>query len=86
MAQRSRFALITGCGQGGIGEALVHEYSRRGLHAIATLLPSESSEHLSEAGITWFPLDVTQEVSIQELKKNILGLTNGYLDILVNNA
>ncbi|KAI5867519.1 NAD(P)-binding protein [Durotheca rogersii] len=82
----SKFALVTGCGQGGIGEALVREYSQRGLHAIATVLPSESSEHLSEAGITWFPLDVTKEASILELKKNILALTDGYLDILVNNA
>jgi 1-acylglycerone phosphate reductase len=74
------------CGKGGIGEALVREYTRRHIHAIATVLPMESSEHLTEAGITWFPLDVTIEDSVLELKKNILALTDGYLDILVNNA
>ncbi|KAI1499775.1 hypothetical protein F5X99DRAFT_430291 [Biscogniauxia marginata] len=86
MSRKARFALVTGCGQGGIGEALVHEYTHRGFHAIATVLPSESHEHLSKAGITWFPLDVTQEASIQSLKQSIRSLTDGHLDILVNNA
>ncbi|KAI1274051.1 NAD(P)-binding protein [Xylaria sp. FL0933] len=86
MAKKVRYALITGCGQGGIGEALTVEYTRRGIHAIATVLPSEPSEHLSNAGITWFPLDVTQDESIVALKSQVLKLTNGHLDILVNNA
>ncbi|PHH81252.1 hypothetical protein CDD82_1191 [Ophiocordyceps australis] len=81
-----RFALVTGCGQGGIGEALVKEYTRRGLRAIATLLPWESSKHLDEAGIDWFPLDVTRQESVVELKKSVEGVTGGRLDVLVNNA
>ena len=81
-----QLAKIYRCGQGGIGEALVKEYTRRGVHAIATVLPSENSEHLTEAGITWFPLDVTNENSVLDLKKNIGALTNGYLDVLVNCA
>ncbi|KUL86366.1 hypothetical protein ZTR_08617 [Talaromyces verruculosus] len=86
MSRAKKFALVTGCGQGGIGEALVKEYIKRGVHAIATVLPNENSEHLSEAGIAWFPLDVTVESSIIDLKEKILPLTNGYLDILVNCA
>ncbi|KAI0098690.1 NAD(P)-binding protein [Nemania sp. FL0031] len=78
MSRETKFALVTGCGQGGIGEALVTEYASRGFHAIATVLPTEPSEHLSGAGITWFPLDVTQETSIEGLKKNIMSLTDGY--------
>lgn len=74
------------CGQGGIGEALVKEYIKRGVHAIATVLPNENSEHLSQAGITWFPLDVTVESSISSLREKIMSMTNGYLDILVNCA
>ncbi|KAI0456761.1 hypothetical protein F5B21DRAFT_124463 [Xylaria acuta] len=46
-----RYALITGCGQGGIGEALAKEYMSRGIVPIATVLPSESSQHLSDAKI-----------------------------------
>ncbi|KAI1426163.1 NAD(P)-binding protein [Xylaria sp. FL1777] len=82
----TKFALVTGCGQGGIGEALVTEYTRRGVHAIATVLPQESSIHLSEAGITFFPLDVTIEKSVEELKASVVKVTGGRLDILVNCA
>lgn len=74
------------CGKGGIGEALVQSYSERGVHAIATVLPNEHSDHLTEAGITWFTLDVTMEKSVIELKEKLVDLTGGYLDILVNNA
>ncbi|KAI1400450.1 NAD(P)-binding protein [Hypoxylon fuscum] len=80
------FALVTGCGQGGIGEALVREYAKHNMHPIATILPSESSVHLAEADITWFYLDVTSEESIVALKKSVQDLTGGQLDILVNNA
>jgi 1-acylglycerone phosphate reductase len=77
---------VASCGRGGIGEALVKEYARRGLHPIATVLPSESSEHLDQAGIQWLPLDVTVEESVIELKKSVASLTGGFVDILVNNA
>ncbi|PVH97445.1 NAD(P)-binding protein [Periconia macrospinosa] len=86
MSQNQRFASITGCGQGSIGEALVKEYFARGLHAIATLLPFEKSDHPDEAGITWFKLDVTSEQSIIDLKHELDILTKGYLDVLVNCA
>ncbi|RYP78221.1 hypothetical protein DL771_000698 [Monosporascus sp. 5C6A] len=78
--------ILVMCGKGGIGEALVKEYARRNVHPIATVLPMESSEHLSQAGITWFSLDVTIEKSVADLKRNVLALTGGRLDILVNNA
>ncbi|KAF2792194.1 NAD(P)-binding protein [Melanomma pulvis-pyrius CBS 109.77] len=86
MPTQQRFALVTGCGRGGIGEALVTEYSRKGLHAIATVLPNEASDHLSEAGITFYTLDVTSEKSILEMKANVQKLTGGRLDVLVNCA
>jgi 1-acylglycerone phosphate reductase len=62
------------------------EYTRRGIHAIATVLPNESSNHLSKAGLTFFALDVTVEESVLELKTRVLDLTGGKLDILVNCA
>ncbi|KAI0430784.1 hypothetical protein F5Y09DRAFT_306868 [Xylaria sp. FL1042] len=86
MSKNQKFALVTGCGKGGIGEALVKEYTKRGVHAIATVLPNESHDHLTQAGITWFPLDVTIEESVIDLKKNILAIAGDCLDILVNNA
>ncbi|PHH80584.1 hypothetical protein CDD80_843 [Ophiocordyceps camponoti-rufipedis] len=86
MSRDKKFALVTGCGQGGIGEALVQEFTRRGLHAIATVLPSENDEHLTRDGITCFPLDVTKEESVVKLKEAVVKLTGGFLDVLVNNA
>ncbi|KAI2618199.1 NAD(P)-binding protein [Hypoxylon sp. NC1633] len=86
MSPNQKFALVTGCGKGGIGEALVTEYTRRGIHAIATVLPNEGSDHLSQAGITFFPLDVTVEQSVIELKAGVQKLTGGQLDVLVNCA
>lgn len=77
---------LCSCGRGGIGEALVTEYSRKGLHAIATVLPNEASDHLSEAGITFYTLNVTSEKSILEMKANLQKLTGGRLDVLVNCA
>ncbi|KAH8159962.1 hypothetical protein CIB48_g8292 [Xylaria polymorpha] len=86
MSSPERFALITGCGKGGIGEALAIEYAAVGVHPIATVLPQESGDHLTDAGISWFRLDVTSEESIARLKKQVSELTQGRLDVLVNNA
>ncbi|KAI1338697.1 hypothetical protein F5Y15DRAFT_424970 [Xylariaceae sp. FL0016] len=86
MAREQKFALVTGCGRGGIGESLVLEYDRQGVHPIATVLPNENAEHLVDAGITFFRLDVTVEESVTDLKASLQKLTGGYLDILVNCA
>lgn len=81
-----KFVLVTGCGEGGIGEALVKEYTHHGLRPIATILPNESSNHLTSAGIDCFTLDVTKDQSILDLKRKIIQLTGGVLHLLVNNA
>ncbi|KAI1198794.1 hypothetical protein F5X97DRAFT_333109 [Nemania serpens] len=86
MSSRQKFALVTGCGKGGIGEALVKEYTSYGIHSIATILPNESSDHLVDAGISWLTLDLRDENSVVALKEKVQALTDGFLDILVNNA
>ncbi|ORY71932.1 uncharacterized protein BCR38DRAFT_454323 [Pseudomassariella vexata] len=80
MSREQKFALVTGCGKGGIGEALVKDYTRQGVRVIAIVLPKEPSEHLDEAGITWFTLDVTNEEYVIHLKRKISALTDGSLD------
>lgn len=64
----------------------MRESTRRGIYAIATVLPHEASDHLSKADINFFPLDVTHEQSIVDLKAAVQELTAGSLDILVNCA
>ncbi|KAI4237002.1 MAG: hypothetical protein LQ349_002189 [Xanthoria aureola] len=85
MAQR--YVLITGCAQGGIGEALAREYQRRGCTVITTVLPSESKTHLTSAGLECFHLDVTKDESVQDLALAVQKFTGGgLLHVLVNNA
>ncbi|KKY17672.1 putative short chain dehydrogenase [Diplodia seriata] len=86
MAPMQRFALVTGCAHGGIGEALANEFVAQGLHVIATVLPGESREHIDSSSITPFDLDVTKEESVVSLKQHVVDLTAGSLDVLVNNA
>ncbi|KAH9890258.1 hypothetical protein F4778DRAFT_753135 [Xylariomycetidae sp. FL2044] len=86
MNTMKRFALVTGCGQGGIGEALVMEFKRQGVTPLATVLPNESRDHLIHAGIECFSLDVTNELSVAQLKTDVQACTGGQLDVLVNNA
>ncbi|KAI0116549.1 hypothetical protein GGR51DRAFT_546055 [Nemania sp. FL0031] len=86
MEAKQSFALVTGCGRGGIGEALVQQFALRGITPIATILPSEASDHLTQLGILCYVLDITSEESVLELRKEVASLTGGHLDILVNNA
>lgn len=62
------------------------EYLRQGVQPIATILPTEPSDHLVQAGVEFFPLDVTKDDSIIQLKQQVYKLTGGVLHILVNNA
>ncbi|OQD98442.1 hypothetical protein PENSOL_c009G08227 [Penicillium solitum] len=84
--QPTKFALITGCGLGGIGHALASRLREENIKVIATLLPHENDEHLVSKGVHVTRTDVTKDESVEELKKAIQNLTGGRLDILVNNA
>ncbi|KAF6225131.1 hypothetical protein HO133_010327 [Letharia lupina] len=84
MAQR--YVLITGCGEGGIGEALAREYQKKACTVITTVLPWESKDHLISAGIQCYELDVTDDASVQALERIVDKVTEGRLHVLVNNA
>ncbi|RDW79384.1 short-chain dehydrogenase [Coleophoma cylindrospora] len=84
-----KFALVTGCGFGGIGHALsvrLREEIGEDIQVISTLLPHESAEHLLSKGVHVVRTDVTKDASVQELKSFLEELTGGRLDILINNA
>ncbi|EED22259.1 short-chain dehydrogenases/reductase, putative [Talaromyces stipitatus ATCC 10500] len=86
MAPSKRSILITGCSQGGAGNALALEFAAQGLRVFATARSLNSMSNLSEKGIETLVLDVTVPESILALKEEIVKRTGGTLDILYNNA
>ncbi|KAM0243963.1 hypothetical protein ACHAP5_006726 [Fusarium lateritium] len=81
-----RSVLITGCSQGGAGNALALEFASKGFRVFATARSLKKFENLTEKGIETLPLDVTSPESIANLKTEIETRTGGSLDILFNNA
>ena len=78
--------LITGCSEGGIGDALAQEFHLKGLRVFATARNLTKVEHLKARGIEILKLDVTSTDSIKTAVAEVEKLTGGKLDILVNNA
>jgi 1-acylglycerone phosphate reductase len=80
-------ALITGCSQGGLGEALAKAFRARGFRVFAALRnPAKAGLLVNQEGIDIIELDVASQESIEKCVKNIEKLTGGTLDVLVNNA
>jgi len=86
MISTIRTALITGCGAGGIGEALAKGFHAKGFDVFATFLPNEPRAHLEDTGVTCFTLDVTNDEDVSTLYTKLFQHTNGKLSVLVNNA
>ncbi|KAH8427719.1 RNA elimination defective protein Red1 [Aspergillus melleus] len=84
--ERKLSALITGCGKGGIGHALASQFIAGGYTVIATLLPHEARDHLEDLGVHVFVSDVTSDSQCESLFESIRDLTQGKLDVLINNA
>ena len=81
-----RTVLITGCSDGGMGAALAKEYHRRGDRVFATARTPSKMASLKTAGIETLQLDVVSEDSIQACVRQLSTLTDGSLDVLINNA
>ncbi|KAJ5672569.1 short chain dehydrogenase [Penicillium longicatenatum] len=81
-----RYALVTGCGEGGIGHALAMRFREEGFIVFTTLLPHEKQEHLKYQGVHVFNSDVTSDKDTEVLLEHIQNLSGGRLDVLVNNA
>ena len=80
--------LITGCSQGGIGDALVRQFANRGHHVFAALRNLSKAAHFeNEEDIELVTLDVTSSEAISDLVADLESrLPEKKLDILVNNA
>lgn len=88
MASDRKWALITGVSQGGLGDALALELLARNVNVIASGLDLSLLQHLpAEPGrLEHVELDVTSDSSISSAVKQVEHITNGKLDILINNA
>ena len=82
----TRFALVTGCSKGGIGDALAAEFHQRGVRVFATARDLTKVQHLKDMGLDVLSLDVTSEESIAQAVAAVRKVTGGKLDFLVNNS
>ncbi|KAJ9130080.1 Short-chain dehydrogenase/reductase [Coniochaeta hoffmannii] len=82
----SKTVLITGCSEGGIGDALAREFRARGVTVFATARSVSKMSTLEPLGVHTLELDVTSEPSIAAAVEAVRAATDGHLDILINNA
>ena len=86
MADSRRTVLITGCSQGGIGDALAQEFHNRGLRVFPSARNVAKMGHLQQLGLELIQLDVSDAESIRQAAAKVQRLTGGKLDFIVNNA
>ncbi|GBL52761.1 NADPH-dependent 1-acyl dihydroxyacetone phosphate reductase [Candidozyma auris] len=82
---RQRTALVTGASSG-IGYATALEFQKRGYKTFACARRLEPMADLEREGVTVFQLDVSDLESVRRAKRYLQEATNGYLDVLFNNA
>ncbi|KFY40383.1 hypothetical protein V495_05460 [Pseudogymnoascus sp. VKM F-4514 (FW-929)] len=78
--------LITGCSQGGAGEALARRFHKSGFRVFATARNLRKIEHLISEGIEILELDILENQSVAKVASSVSDITGGTLDILINNA
>lgn len=77
--------LITGCSSG-IGLCLAKGLKDRGYRVFATARKEEDVKRLNDLGFESVLLDVNDSSSIKEAVDKIAALTQGKIDILINNS
>ncbi|KAL4773518.1 hypothetical protein BDW60DRAFT_215885 [Aspergillus nidulans var. acristatus] len=78
--------LITGCSEGGIGDALAKTFHKKGFRVFASARNTAKVQHLKDMGLEIVQLDVTDETSIKQAVSTVKAATGGYLDFLINNS
>jgi 1-acylglycerone phosphate reductase len=71
--------LITGCSEGGIGDALAQSFHRRGLRVFATARNLAKVQHLEKMGMTILQLDVADASSRKQAVEYVNEATGGTL-------
>jgi 1-acylglycerone phosphate reductase len=77
---------ITGCSQGGIGDALAQEFHRLGWRVFPTVRSVSKAQHLADMGMEVVQLDVNDAESVKAAVNTVSAATGGKLNILLNNA
>ncbi|KAH8666122.1 hypothetical protein BGZ61DRAFT_461633 [Ilyonectria robusta] len=83
---RPRTILITGCSEGGLGDALARALHQHGQYVIATARSLNKIAHLEEMGIDTLILDVVSSESVSACVAALADKTGGSLDMLINNS
>ena len=81
----SKIILITGCSSG-IGFDTVFALQKRGHRVIASCRKAEDVQKLSAMGVETLLLDISDSSSIQHAFSELLNMTSGHIDVLINNA
>lgn len=87
-----KWALVTGCSPGGLGEATTTAFLIRGVNVIATDISTQNTtythppENTHDGFLVKMSLDVTSPSSMLSAFEAVQQLTDGSLDFLVNNA
>ncbi|KAH7364834.1 hypothetical protein BKA65DRAFT_573385 [Rhexocercosporidium sp. MPI-PUGE-AT-0058] len=81
-----KLVLITGCSDGGLGSALAIAFQKAGCRVFATARNPTKMSEMKASGIETLILDVTSLDSITSCAEEVRKLTDGTLDVLVNNA
>ena len=84
--EKQKSVLITGCSEGGIGDALAQEFHKKGCKVFATARNLNTVQHLKVLGCEVCELDVTDVESIKRAVEFVEKKTGGELGVLVNNA
>lgn len=80
-----KIILITGCSSG-IGHDAALNLKKRGYRVIASCRKIEDAQKLESLGLEVINLDVSDSLSIQSAFTKLLTMTEGRLDVLINNA
>ena len=84
--QQQKTVLITGSSDGGLGAALATAYFKAGYRVLATARNPSKMAALQAMGIETLMLDVLSEESISACVSEVMKLTGGTLNVLLNNA
>ncbi|KAG5929501.1 hypothetical protein E4U60_007427 [Claviceps pazoutovae] len=79
-------ALVTGSGIGGIGGSLATELNNAGYFVFCAVRRTSAVDNLLQPGMVAVELDVQSTESVMAAVKTVSEMTNGRLDVLVNNA